>query len=366
MNDVAVGPSHPIRGRASVRRYLFPGIWLVYLAQAATGVQQYTHGRAAYVGYAILVVFAVFYIVTLAAAWNGQWVRLWTSYAVLIALCAAELPFAHEQTFVMFIFLTALTMGMARYRPWLIVAAFTAVAVWVPALIPTWHVGPQTQWLVTIPLVALAMWGFFGLMRSNIALAAARAEVARLAAENERTRIARDLHDLLGQSLTTITVKAGLARRLAERGETDRAVTEIGEVEQLTRQTLAEVRAAVTGHREIALTGELATAREALRAAGILAELPGSADSVEPALSELFGWVVREGVTNVVRHSRAAHCAVTLGPRWIEIVDDGPGGPIALNHGNGLSGLKERVAALGGTVEARPLAPGWRLRVEVP
>src|SRR5262249_35436833 len=218
--------------------------------------------------------------------------------------------------FVMLIFLTSVTMGMIRNVPWLIVGVLTTVAVFVPALIPSWHTGIQTDWLVTIPLVAVAMWGFFGLMRTNIALPAARAEVARRAAENERTRIARDLHDLLGQSLTTITVKAGLARRLAEHGEPDRAVAEISEVEQLSRRTLAEVRSAVTGHREVGLAGELATAREALRAAGVLAELSGSVDIVDPAFSELFGWVVREGVTNVVRHSRAAHCTITLGPDW--------------------------------------------------
>jgi two-component system sensor histidine kinase DesK len=338
----------------------------VYLTQAATGVQQYSHGFAAKVGYAILVVFAVCYIVVLSAAWNGRRTRLWSSYAAMLLLCAAEFPFAREQTFVMFVFVTSVTMGMVPRGEWAVVAGLTAVAVFTPALVPAWHTGIQTQWLVTIPLVAVAMWGFFGVMRSNIALAAARAEVARLAAENERNRIARDLHDLLGQSLTTITVKAGLARRLAERGEPDRAVAEIAEVEQLSRRTLAEVRSAVTGHRDVGLAGELATAREALRAAGIIAELPGSVDVVDPALSELFGWVVREGVTNVVRHSRAAHCTVALGPNWIEIVDDGPGGPLALNPGNGLSGLRERVAAFDGVIEVGALTPGWRVRVELP
>src|SRR5581483_3038306 len=102
-----------------------------------------------------------------------------------------------------------------------------------------------------------------------------------------------------------------------------------------------DVRAAVAGHREVTLAGELATAREVLRAAGITAEIPGSVDAVDPALSELFGWVVREGVTNVVRHSRAPVCTITLGPRWIEIVDNGKGGfPGA---GNGLGGLRERL-----------------------
>ena len=217
----------------------------------------------------------------------------------------------------------------------------------------------------TIPLTALAMWGFFGVIRTNQALADARSEVARLAAENERTRIARDLHDLLGHSLTTITVKAGLARRLTERNDNERAAVEIAEVEELSRRSLAEVRAVVAGHREVTLAGEIATAREVLRAAGIVAELPGSVDTVDASLSELFGWVAREGVTNVVRHARAAHCAIRVDRNWIEIADDGRGG--VAGAGNGLTGLRERVEAAGGTVhvEGAPFK-GWRLRVEVP
>ena len=207
------------------------------------------------------------------------------------------------------------------------------------------------------------MYGFFSIIQSNIELAEARAEVARLAAENERSRIARDLHDLLGHSLTTITVKAGLARRLAERGEAARATAEITEVEELARRTLGEVRAAVSGYHDVTLTGELASAREVLRAAGIALTLPGSVDVVDREAAELFGWVVREGVTNVVRHSRASHCTIRLGERWIEIVDDGRGG--TAGAGNGLTGLRERLAAVGGTVEAGGTGKGWRVRAEV-
>jgi two-component system sensor histidine kinase DesK len=234
----------------------------------------------------------------------------------------------------------------------------------IPPLIPSWHTGVYTGMMITIPLVSLAMWGFFGIIESNIELAAARSEVARLAAENERTRIARDLHDLLGHSLTTITVKAGLARRLAERGNPQRSAAEIAEVEELSRRTLADVRAAVSGHRDVTLAGELATAREVLRAAGIIAQLPGSVDVVHPSLSELFGWVVREGITNIVRHARATHCTVTLGRDFIEIADDGRGGAAAV--GSGLTGLRERVATAGGTVDVGGTMSGWRLRVVVP
>ena len=201
------------------------------------------------------------------------------------------------------------------------------------------------------------------ILGGNQALAAARAEVARLAAENERIRIARDLHDLLGHSLTTITVKAGLARRLGE-ADPARALGQIAEVEELSRRALAEVRAAVSGYRDVTLAGELARGRELLEASGVAADLPAAADMADPAHQELLGWAVREGLTNVIRHSRAGTCAVRLSPSAVEITDDGVG--TAAPPGNGLRGLRERVTAAGGTVDAGPLQPsGWRLRVSL-
>jgi two-component system sensor histidine kinase DesK len=360
-----VRPEHLPGQGGGLRRLLFPGIWLAYLAQTVSGVHDHTHGWPVVIGYLIVPVFATVYLVTLSIGWQCRPSRFWALYGSLVALCVIETFFAHQDAFVMLVFITAVTVGRARRFAVPIVVAFTVAATFGPKLVPSWHAAVQYQWLFTLPLVALAMWGFFGIIESNLALAAARAEVARLAAENERTRIARDLHDLLGHSLTTITVKAGLARRLAERGEPDRAAGEIGEVEKLARRTLADVRAAVSGQHEITLAGELASAREVLRACGILAELPGSVDVVDPALSELFGWVVREGITNVVRHSRAAHCTVTLGPGSVEILDDGPGSARS-GGGTGLVGLRDRVGAHGGTVDVAALQPGWRLRVEVP
>jgi len=202
------------------------------------------------------------------------------------------------------------------------------------------------------------------IVRSNQALAEARAEMTRLAAENERIRIARDLHDLLGHSLTTITVKAGLARRLGP-ADPAGAVDQITEVEELCRRVLAEVRAAVSGYREVTLASELARGRELLRASGISADFPTATDVSDPAHQELFGWAVREGLTNVIRHARARSCQVRVSASCVEITDDGHGsaGP----PGNGLSGLRERAAAAGGGVEAGPVQPaGWRLRVWVP
>ncbi len=348
---------------AGWRRYFFPAFWLVYLGQTVNGVAQHSHGGAAVVGYLLVVAFAGVYLVALPMGWTGQTRGYWSLYSVALALTAAETHFAHQDALVFLVYVAVLTVAARTRWSLYIVIALAVGSFVVQRSVPGWNASAAWGTSLSILLVSLAMFGFFRIVQSNIALAAARAEVARLAAENERSRIARDLHDLLGHSLTTITVKAGLARRLAEHGETERAFAEISEVEQLARRTLGDVRAAVSAHNEVTLTGELATAREVLRAAGTVSELPGSVAETDPALSELFGWVVREGVTNVVRHSRADHVRITLGPRWVEIVDDGRGGMPRM--GNGLCGLRERVEATGGTLTVSGGLNGFRLRAEV-
>jgi two-component system, NarL family, sensor histidine kinase DesK len=252
----------------------------------------------------------------------------------------------------------------------------TLLAIVVPGLVPSWHDGFGTAFgngtAFTIPGTALAMFGFFKVIKANHDLAEARSRIAALATENERSRIARDLHDLLGHSLTTITVKAGLARKLGA-ADTERALREIAEVEELSRRALSEVRMAVANYRDrdVSLAGELANGRELLRAAGITADLPRAVDAVDPRCLELFGWVLREGLTNVVRHSRADACAVRLTRNSLEIADDGTGGgqdgEEGNADGNGLGGLRERVEAAGGALDAglRP-GGGWRLSVTLP
>jgi len=346
------------------RRWAFPGIWLIYLAQVVGGVAKHSDGAVEVVGYVIIGLFALIYLGSIPAGWENAHKTFWTFYVVAIALTGVELLIAHEDAFVFCVYITVLTVASrARWGVAMVGGMALASAV-VPAAVPGWNADSGFGTAVSIVLVGMAMFGFFAIIRSNIELAAARAEVARLAAENERTRIARDLHDLLGHSLTTITVKAGLARRLAEREEFERAAKEIAEVEALSRSTLSDVRAAVAGHRDVTLAGELATSREVLRAAGVIAELPASVADVPAELSELFGWVLREAVTNVVRHAHAAHCIVTLGSNWIEVRDDGRGGTVGA--GNGLTGLRERVAADGGTVVVSGTNRGWRVRVDVP
>jgi two-component system sensor histidine kinase DesK len=217
--------------------------------------------------------------------------------------------------------------------------------------------GDPLSWELALTLVALTafMAGFAANVRLNIELRETREELAVAAVAAERERIGRDLHDILGHSLTAIAVKAGLARRLLA-SDPAAAGTEIGDVERLAREALKDVRATASGYREVSLTAELGVAAGVLRAAGIRADLPATADDVDPDAREALGYVLREAVTNVVRHSGARTCRVVLHSRSIEIVDDGDGvdrNPTA-GTGSGLQNLTDRMGAQGGSCEAGP------------
>jgi len=344
---------------------------LAYLIYVVISVTENSRGADQVAGYAILAAFAACWLAApllITPQTSGR--AFWAYFGILLALSLAELPFARAAGFVAFVFLTMLSVGRLGRRSIPLVAAFSVAALVVPTVIPSWHVSLGASFNdvtpVAIPVIAIVTFAILQVLRGNQALAEARAELARLAAENERMRIARDLHDLLGHSLTTITVKAGLARRLGP-ADPAQALGQIAEVEELCRRALADVRSAVSGYRDVTLAGELAHGRELLRASGIAAELPTATDIVDPAHQELFGWAVREGLTNVVRHARASCCTVRLSRSAVEIVDDGTGEPApegAVPPGNGLSGLRERASVAGGRVDAGPLqAGGWQLRV---
>jgi two-component system sensor histidine kinase DesK len=197
-----------------------------------------------------------------------------------------------------------------------------------------------------------------------------RAELARVAVAEERLRIARDLHDLLGHSLSLITLKAELSRRMIA-ADAPGATREMAELEAVARQSLRDVREAVAGYRQPDLAAELGAARQLLTAAGLAARITGPDDlSLPPEVDTALAWTVREGVTNVVRHARASRAAIAItacaGGVLAEITDNGRGhgpGPA----GSGLCGLGERVRQLGGSLIAGPApSAGFRLQVTIP
>jgi len=202
-------------------------------------------------------------------------------------------------------------------------------------------------------------------------LRAAREELARAAVVEERLRFARDLHDLLGHSLSVIVLKSELAGRLLP-ASPNRAATEVSDVERTAREALGQVRAAVAGYRQPDLRSELAAARQLLAASGITATVEHRADSLPRDLDGLLVWAVREGVTNVLRHSRARHCAIRISRRGdmlqAEVTDDGDGAEGGRpGSGSGLAGLAERAGTYSGRLNAGALpCGGFRVLLEVP
>ncbi|MCL2734047.1 MAG: histidine kinase [Actinomycetia bacterium] len=236
--------------------------------------------------------------------------------------------------------------------------------------------GMDSMWilLLLVLLIGFAMTGVRQLVRTTIELRQARATVAQLAANEERLRLARDLHDLLGHSLSLITLKSELAGRMLP-DHPGKAAQQVADIEQVSRQALVDVREAVTGYRRPRLSAELAGARVALTAAGVSAELPAEPDltGVPEESESTLAWALREAVTNVVRHSGATRCTVdlfrrqTLDGAFLELsVEDNGSGGSGKGPGNGLTGLTERLEAAGGMLEAGRAGHGFRLVARVP
>jgi two-component system sensor histidine kinase DesK len=229
--------------------------------------------------------------------------------------------------------------------------------------------GPEVlSQAIIVFVVGLFTFGVRRVADANEQLLEAREEVARLAVLDERVRFARDLHDLLGHSLTVIRAKSELASRLAPVDVT-KAVQEMDEVERVAREALAEVRETVTGYRRPTLATELANARNALDAAGIAAEVRVDVIDVPPAIDETLAWVLRELVTNVVRHSGAASCRIDAcaeAHAFVLAVSDDGRGAAKDASGNGLTGARERLALVDGTLDLVDDGPGLHARARVP
>ncbi|MEO7061970.1 MAG: histidine kinase [Lapillicoccus sp.] len=365
------------------------GVWLIFLAPA---VQEGWRERGAFVGWVGIlstVAFATAYMV--AFFWArphrrvGGSIRVVTSRTLVIslllyALGAAMVLSLHSTGLGAAVYISVAGVMMFPVRWSLPQAVVLASGSELLARTqPGWD-GAEGIGL-SVGLATFAVWGIWQAMRRSMDLVRAKEENTELLVGQERARMARDLHDILGHSLTVVIVKAELAGRLldaeaspdadadadtgggAGRG---RARAEVADIERLARDALADVRRTVEGYRDLSLPVEISRAKAALEAAEIEATLPGSTDEVPSEFRELFAWIVREGVTNVVRHSAARHCTVSLGPDRVRIVDDGRG-CVGVDGGHGLVGLRERAAASGARlVVESPTGGGFSLSVFVP
>ena len=220
------------------------------------------------------------------------------------------------------------------------IAILTGILFLIPRMIPSWSAS-EDAWIALLGAGGACVFGRYIMEQRRVARILEQ-RTHELEINEERNRMARDMHDILGHSLTVIALKTELATRLVDTAP-DQVKAELTEVQSLARSALADVRATVNSYRELSLAGELARATNVLTSAGVRADLPLTVEVVDPELRELFAWVVREGVTNVVRHAHASHYRVSLTADSIEVVDDGIGlESSGASDGHGLEGLRQR------------------------
>jgi two-component system sensor histidine kinase DesK len=291
--------------------------------------------------------------------------------AALVVLAVAILALGAPDAFVtLFVYVVAAAGMRLRVRSASAVIAGVTVGVGAGMWLGGSTGGEIASILIVIVSIGAMMAAFGRKIAANYELQQAREELAVLAVSEERLRIARDLHDLLGHSLSVIALKSELAARLLER-EPESAAREIDDIQTVTRQALAEVREAVQGYRRQGLADALERAEAALAAAGIACELDRQSVALPADVESVLAWAVREATTNVVRHSGAEHCSIRVRTEGdaaaVEVYDDGRNTGEPALAGSGLAGLAERAASLRGTLEAG-VAPagGFRLRLSVP
>jgi two-component system sensor histidine kinase DesK len=347
--------------------------WLSMLIAPGADV---AHGRVgpAWLAYSALATFAVVYVMAVRAAFDEGLRDGWRPRGLLLVLAAiafaTTIAFGHS--WLLLFIMLSLACGAAlggRQLAMALIALSTADGV-----ISGFHNGDFWDSAGTAYgtfLSGLVTAAVLSLHQVIAQLRVSRQELARAAVSQERLRFSRDLHDLLGHTMSVVAVKAEAVRRLAPR-DLDAALAHASDIESVSRQALTEIREAVSGYRDGSLATELDRARSALDASGMALTVHESGPPLPPQTEALMGWVLREGVTNVVRHSGASSCRIELntgGERAVlRITDDGDGKAVGgPTGGNGLKGLTERLSMAGGSLTAGP-APrhGFQLTVELP
>jgi two-component system sensor histidine kinase DesK len=381
-------------GTGSSQKWFFSGIWLIYLVSPVSGLFGHHHGIAWIAGgLAITVAFCVIYLPVLVCSDRlTRGVRL--GLVALVVLAAVACAVYGQAWTPLWIYVSAATGMVLATAPNGRRAALAGVlGVGACYVFFSWlaHVGIAEFLAVLLPvlLVGMAMIGFRMQIELMHELAQAKETVAKLATNEERLRLARDMHDLTGQSLSMITLKSELAAkrlsRLAASAERDAALGDVGDIGRVSRQTLHDIREAVSGYRRPTLAIEVITARNALEAAGIrLDDDPGltlRSGTYDADAEAVLAWCLREATTNVIRHSGARTCRIRLAERdgelSLEVTDDGRGlpGPAAgepgeqdpdAPRGAGLRGMSERLSAVGGRLSLGSAGRGFRLTATVP
>ncbi|HVO79561.1 MAG TPA: sensor histidine kinase [Terriglobales bacterium] len=340
-----------------------PFIWLFYL------VFFFFHPFYDHVGWkewvATIATAAVFVALYFAVFFTNQRYWKFLSVAAIVLLGVGFAPF-NAGASVFFIYAASFLAFLTPPRTAItLLAALMALAG-----LEAWLLHLPSSFLITVIIISVPVGAaniyFAQRNRANEKLRLAHEEIEHLAKVAERERIARDLHDVLGHTLSVIILKSELAGKLIDL-DPARAKAEIRDVEQTSREALAEVRTTIRGYRAYSLEEELKQARSALETAGVTVKAESAAVALTPAQESVVALVVREAITNVVRHANARHCTLRLAPSngncHLEIQDDGRGGSDI--EGNGLRGMRERVEALGGTL-VRETHSGTRLLIRFP
>ncbi|MGW2687093.1 sensor histidine kinase [Streptomyces sp. NPDC001414] len=372
---VRIGQPPRSRGEA-VRKMVWVLPWLIYLASPAQDLAAGHHGGAATAaGWAGLAAFVGIYLAVVFRS-MGRPFRGWIVDAAIAVEGALAIALAFGlggSWFGLFVYVSVMCGVTFPLR----IAYWTIPLNTAAMMLAGWyHHDLDEAWglFLVVLLIGYSMIGVRQLVATTIELRKARATVAQLAANEERLRLARDLHDLLGHSLSLITLKSELAGRMLP-GHPDKAAQQVSDIEQVSRQALVDVREAVTGYRRPRLAAELAGAQVALTAAVVTAEVPAEPDltGVPEEGEAALAWALREAVTNVVRHSGASACTVEVlrrqtldGPVLELSVEDNGSGGSGTGPGNGLTGLTERLEKAGGTLEAGRVKRGFRLVARVP
>lgn len=373
-DDCTAPLAPPDRMRGPDAKGMYP--WVALLGLPAWELaREGVPGRPAWAAAAGLLAAGVLYVATVRRAFAVPRRPVGWTFPALTVLSTLLAAVYHGAWYTLFI-VAAIAAGTALRRTGPYVAtglAAVAVVVELTGAAPGAGTGAVSLAWGTFT-AGLVPWVILRLFDAIHQLRRTREELARAAVERERLRFSRDLHDLLGHTLSVMVVKAEVVRRMAPR-DAAAAARQAADIERIGRRALAEVRAAVTGYRGRGLAAELDSARRALADAGIAPTIRVAAGDLPPETDALLGWAVREGTTNVLRHSGAATCGITLergdGEVLLRIEDDGRGAPHpespGARHGHGLVGLRERVAAADGrlTFGPRP-AGGSRLLVRVP